>query len=191
MAYAGGRVYFGSYDHHVYALNARTGQLVWKASAQQRLGARGTFYSTPAVAYGRVYIGSTDGKVYSFGATSGKLRWSHGTGGYVYASPAVWQRARLRRLLRRHVLLLRRRHRRRPLELQGERRRSPARAVVINGVVYFSTLQGPHVRARRRARASRSGSSGAAKYAGVVTDGKQLFLVGYARVFALAPQGRR
>ena len=53
--------------------------------AQERLGPRGTFYSTPAVAYGRVYIGATDRKVYSFGATSGKLRWSHGTGGYVYA----------------------------------------------------------------------------------------------------------
>jgi FOG: WD40-like repeat len=37
-----------------------------------------------------VYIGSTDGKVYSFGASTGKLRWSHSTGGYVYASPAVW-----------------------------------------------------------------------------------------------------
>ena len=60
---------------------------------------RGTFYSTPAVAYGRVYIGSTDGKVYSFGATSGKLRWSHGTGGYVYSSPAVLASARLRGLV--------------------------------------------------------------------------------------------
>jgi outer membrane protein assembly factor BamB len=38
-----------------------------------------------------VYIGSTDGKVYSFGATSGELRWSQSTGGYVYASPAVWK----------------------------------------------------------------------------------------------------
>jgi outer membrane protein assembly factor BamB len=91
IAFAGGRVYFGSYDHHVYALNARTGKLFWKASAQQRLGSRGTFYSTPAVAYNRVYIGSTDGKVYSFGATSGKVRWSHGTGGYVYSSPAVFE----------------------------------------------------------------------------------------------------
>ena len=47
IAYSGGRVYFGSYDHHVYALNARTGKLVWKTAAQQRLGNRGTFYSTP------------------------------------------------------------------------------------------------------------------------------------------------
>ena len=78
LAYSSGTVFFGSYDHHVYAVNAKTGKLVWKASAQERLGPQGTFYSTPAVAYGRVYIGSTDGKVYSYGATTGKLRWSHG-----------------------------------------------------------------------------------------------------------------
>ena len=89
---AGGRLYVGSYDGHVYCLDARTGKLIWRASAQPRLSGTARFYSTPAVAYGRVYIGSTDGKVYSFGAASGKLRWSHGTGGYVYASPAVWNR---------------------------------------------------------------------------------------------------
>src|SRR6185369_2401287 len=70
IAYSSGRVFFGSYDHHVYCLNAKTGKQIWSASAQQRLGPKGTFYSTPAVSYGRVYIGSTDGKVYSFGATT-------------------------------------------------------------------------------------------------------------------------
>src|SRR4029078_12660099 len=89
VAYGGGRVYFGSYDTHVYALNARTGKLVWRTGAQQRLGATAPFYSTPAVAYGRVYIGSTDGKMYSFGATSGKLRWSHGTGDFISRSAAA------------------------------------------------------------------------------------------------------
>src|SRR5918992_355907 len=68
LSYLTGRVFVGSYDHHVYALSARSGRLLWKAAAQQRFGKRGTFYSTPAVAYGRVYIGATDGKVYSFGA---------------------------------------------------------------------------------------------------------------------------
>ena len=81
----------GSYDHHVYCLRAGDGKLVWRASAQERLGSLANFYATPAVAYGRVYIGGTDGKVYSFGASSGKLRWSHDTGGYVYSSPAVWR----------------------------------------------------------------------------------------------------
>ena len=92
LAYADGRVFFGSYDSHVYALDAATGKLVWKATAQPRFGHTGTFYATPAVAYDRVYIGSTDGKMYSFGATTGKLRWSTSTGGYVYSSPAVWRK---------------------------------------------------------------------------------------------------
>ena len=142
VAYDGGRVYFGSYDHHVYALNARTGKLVWKATAQQRLGNRGTFYSTPAVAYDRVYIGSTDGKVYSFGATSGKLRWSHGTGGYVYSSPAVFPAARLCRLVHRRPFYcfdaatgdVRWKYR-----TNGPISGSP---IVINGVVYVSSLKG-------------------------------------------------
>src|SRR5262249_40039044 len=55
FALTGRRLFVGSYDHHLYALNARTGKLIWRASAQERLGSRGTFYSTPATAYGRVY----------------------------------------------------------------------------------------------------------------------------------------
>ena len=79
--------------------------------------------STPRrrLAYGRVFIGSTDGKVYAFGATSGRLLWSQSTGGYVYASPAVWRRLRPRRLLRPLVLRARRRHGRRALALPRER----------------------------------------------------------------------
>ncbi len=40
--------------------------MIWRTRSQDRLGGRGQFYSTPAVAYGRVYIGSTDGKIYSY-----------------------------------------------------------------------------------------------------------------------------
>ena len=188
MAYAGGRVYFGSYDHHVYALNARTGKLFWRASAQQRLGPRGRFYSTPAVAYGRVYIGSTDGKMYSFGATSGKLRWSHGTGDYVYSSPAVWERrvyagsydgtlycfdAATGDVCWK-------------FKAQGAISGSP---IVISDVLYFSTLKGRTFgldpRTGKVLWAFRRGS-----YAAVVSDRRRLYLVGTARIFALAPRKR-
>ncbi len=185
VAYAGGRVYFGSYDHHVYALNARTGKLFWRAAAQQRLGPRGTFYSTPAVAYGRVYIGSTDGKVYSFGATSGKLRWSHSTGGYVYASPAVWQeRVYVGSYTGTFYCFdAATGNVRWTFKANGPISGSP---VVINGVVYFSSL-------KRRTYALDPASGkllwvfkrGA--YAGVVTDRRRLFLVGYARIFSMVP----
>ena len=188
VALSGGRVYFGSYDHHVYALNARTGKLVWKATAQQRLGNRGTFYSTPAVAYDRVYIGSTDGKMYSFGATSGKLRWSHGTGGYVYSSPAVYQQrvfagsfngdlyafdAATGDVLWKYPT-------------NGPISGSP---IVVNGIVYVSSLRG-----RTYALDPKTGkllwSFPRGAYAAVVSDRRRLYLVAYARIFALAPRKR-
>ncbi len=183
VAISGNRLFVGSYDHSVYALDVRTGKLLWKAGAQQRLGYRGTFYSTPAVAYGRVYIGATDGKVYSFGSASGKLRWSHGTGGYVYSSPAVWRE-------RVYVGSYSKRlfcfdaatgDVRWTFRANGQISGSPT---VIAGVVYFSTLK-----RRTYALDARTGrllwTYPDGKYTPVVTDGKRLYLVGYARVYGL------
>lgn len=183
VAFAGGRVYVGSYDNHVYALDALSGRLIWRASAQQRLGPRGRFYSTPAVAYGRVYIGGTDGKVYSFGAGSGKLRWSYGTGSYVYASPAVW---------RRRVFVgsydkvfysfdaatgdIRWRYRANG-PISGS-------AVVLNGVVYFSTLHG-RTYALNAATGKLLWYFRRGSYAVAVADRERLYLMGYARVYAM------
>jgi outer membrane protein assembly factor BamB len=188
VALAGGRVYFGSYDHHVYALNARTGKLVWKASAQQRLGNRGTFYSTPAVAYDRVYIGSTDGKVYSFGATSGKLRWSHGTGGYVYSSPAVYEQRVFAGSFNGDLYAF---NAATGDVLWSYRTNGPISGspIVVNGVVYVSSLRG-----RTYALDPKSGkllwSFPRGAYAAVVSDRRRLYLVAYARIFALAPRRR-
>ena len=186
VAYAGGRVYFGSYDSHVYALNARTGKLVWKAGAQQRLGATGTFYSTPAVAYGRVYIGSTDGKMYSFGATSGKLRWSHGTGSYVYSSPAVWNRGVYAGSYDGTFYCFD--------AATGDVRwqfktNGPisGSAAVINGVVYVANFGG-----RTYGLDARTGKVlwlfKRGRYAGVVADTVRLYAVGYGRIFAFFPK---
>jgi outer membrane protein assembly factor BamB len=189
VAYAGGRVYFGSYDSHVYALNARTGKLVWRAGAQQRLGASGRFYSTPAVAYGRVYIGGTDGKMYSFGATSGKLRWSHGTGSFVYASPAVWNRRVYAGSYNGTFYAWD--------AATGDVRWTfktagpiSGSAVVINGVVYVSCFGG-----RSYGLDARTGKllwiHKRGRYAGVVADTVRLYLVGYGRIFAFFPRNRR
>jgi len=182
-AFSNGRVYVGSYDSHVYAFDARSGRRLWRASAQQRLGQQGRFYSTPAVAYGRVYIGGTDGKVYSYGATTGKLRWSHGTGHYVYASPAVWRRRILIGSYDGDFYCLD--------AATGDVRwrfksngRISGSAIVLAGVVYFSTLSG-----RTYALDAASGkllwSYRRGSYAAVVSDGKHLFLAGYARVYSL------
>jgi outer membrane protein assembly factor BamB len=180
---SGNRVYFGSYDTHVYALDLHTGKQVWRASSQPRIGRTGTFYANPAVAYERVYIGATDGKMYSYGARSGKLRWSNGTGDFIYSSAAVW---------RRNVMVgsydgtfysfdaatgdVRWR-----FHAGGKISGSPS---VVDGIVYFSTLRG-----RTFALNARTGklvwSYPAGEYAAVVASKKRLYLVGYSKLYAL------
>jgi outer membrane protein assembly factor BamB len=71
---ADGRVYFGSGDHHVYAVDARTGRLDWKFAAGD------VVHSSPAVANGTVYIGCWNGVLYALDAATGRLRWKFASG---------------------------------------------------------------------------------------------------------------
>ena len=91
-AYSDGVIYIGGDEGHLFALNAWSGKLLWRASSYSRFGRREYFYATPTVAYGRVYIGNTDGTLYAFGAKSGDLLWAQTAGTYVYTGAAVWNR---------------------------------------------------------------------------------------------------
>ncbi len=183
LAHAGGRVYVGAYDGRVYAIHARTGKLAWRASAQPRLGGRGTFYSTPAAAYGRIFIGSTDGKVYAYGATSGRLLWSQSTGGYVYGSPAIWRRL---------VLVGSYDHAFYALDAAtGDvkwrfRANGPisGSASVIAGVVYFSTFA-ERTYALDAATGRELWRWPDGKYSPVVADRERLYLVGLGRLYGM------
>jgi len=187
ISLAGNRVYFGSYDTHVYALALHTGKQVWRASSQPRIGRTGTFYANPAVAYGRVYIGATDGKMYSYGATSGKLRWSNGTGDFIYSSAAVWRRNVMVGSYDGHFYSfdaatgdVRWR-----FDANGKISGSPT---VVDGVVYFSTLSG-----RTFGLDARNGKLvfryPTGEYAAVVASTKRLYLVGYSKLYALIERG--
>lgn len=77
------KLYAGSYDKNLYALDAATGKLLWSFSAE------GEILSTPAVDADSVYFGSKDGKVYALDAATGKLKWSYKTEGTVLTSPLV------------------------------------------------------------------------------------------------------
>jgi outer membrane protein assembly factor BamB len=59
-AVAGGVVYVGSEDGHLYAIDRTTGALLWDYVTG------GEITSSPAVANGLLYIGSMDGKLYCF-----------------------------------------------------------------------------------------------------------------------------
>lgn len=183
---AGGRLYVATYGGHLYALDPWTGRELWRASVQPRLGGGGRFYSTPAVAHGRVYLGSTDGKIYAYGARTGRLRWSFSTGGYVYGSPAVWDDLVLVGSYdgRLYALDAATGAVRWTFDAGG---RISGSATVVGGVVYVSTLaERTFALAVRNGRLLWTFSDG--KYSAGVADPTHFYLVGYNRLFALAPR---
>jgi|GEM_PF-1254017 len=84
-SYARGKVFIASYDGTVFAVDAKSGEMVW----QSWLG--GEFYSTPTVAGDRLYIGNkANGMLYCLSTSDGRLLWNSPLGTSVYGSPALW-----------------------------------------------------------------------------------------------------
>ncbi|MBE8713086.1 outer membrane protein assembly factor BamB family protein [Sphingobacterium hungaricum] len=67
----------------VYALNAKTGNQVWKFLTG------GKIYSTPAVGKNTVVVGSSDGYIYGIHAKTGKELWKVKTDKAVLGSPSI------------------------------------------------------------------------------------------------------
>jgi len=88
-AYYGGRLFVGDYGGDMNAVDAKTGEIVWQTGSLGTGVSGGEFYSTPAVAFGRVYAGNNDDRVYSFDISDGELAWTYSTGGYAYSGPTV------------------------------------------------------------------------------------------------------
>ena len=197
LALADGKLYFGDYGGHVHAIRESNGKRVWSVTTHgARFGtSSGQFYASPAIAYGRVYIGNTDSNVYSFSAATGKLAWRTGTGGYVYASAAVAQVPGGK-----------------PTVYVGSydsnfyaldaksgkvrwKRKAPGRisgaATIVGDIVYFGDLHsrsttGLGARTGRKVfRYSRGG------FNPVISDGRDLFVVGYASLSRLTPKTAR
>jgi outer membrane protein assembly factor BamB len=73
-AVANGKVYFGSGDGNVYAVDARSGVLQWKFPTKD------VVHASPAVAGNTVYIGSWDGLLYAIDADTGQQKWAFKSG---------------------------------------------------------------------------------------------------------------
>jgi outer membrane protein assembly factor BamB len=194
VALADGKLYFGDYSGKVYAIRQRDGSKAWSTGTRgARFGlSSGRFYSTPAVAYGRVYIGNADGKMYSFASSNGKLAWRKDTGGYVYASPAVAQVPGGRPTVyfgsysgTFYALDARSGKVRWTFDAKGK---ISGGATVIGDIVYFSNLSqkstfGLGARTGRKVFFMRRGAFNPA-----ISDGRTLFLTGYASLYALRPK---
>jgi outer membrane protein assembly factor BamB len=185
-AFAHNTIYFGDYGGRVHAVNAANGTQVWSA------GGGGTFYSTPAVAFGRVYIGSTGGAVYAYWANSGATAWSASTGAYVYASPAVADVPGLGptvyigsydgifRAYDANSGRLRWSH--------GAGGRIDGSATVLANVVYFSALGGNRTSGLNWRTGRQVFSFPDGEFTPVITDGKVVFLIGYATIYQMVPK---
>jgi outer membrane protein assembly factor BamB len=192
-ALSGNTLYVGDYGGRMYAVWARTGRERWSAGTSgAKLGfGSGNFYSTPAVAFGRVFAGNTDGKVYSFGARTGELAWSKSTGGYVYSSPAAAAVPGAGPTVfvgsyDGNLYALQARTGAVRWTARGGGRISGG-PTVIGSVVYFADLDSKStygVDARSGDRVFRR-TRGA--YNPVISDGRRLYLTGYASLTALDP----
>jgi outer membrane protein assembly factor BamB len=192
-----GKLYFGDYSGRMYAIRQRDGKPVWtRATRGAHFGtSAGQFYASAAVAYGRVYIGNTDSNVYSFSAATGKLAWRTGTGGYVYASSAVAQVPGARPAVYvgsydGHFYALDARSGKVRWKHKAQGRISGA-ATVVGDIVYYGELQsrtttGLSARTGRVVFRYRTGG-----FNPVVSDGRDLFVVGYSSLNRLRPKSAR
>jgi outer membrane protein assembly factor BamB len=73
-AVANGKVYFGSGDGNVYAVDAQTGAVVWKFPTKD------VVHSSPAIVNNIIYIGSWDSYLYAIDADTGQEKWSFKSG---------------------------------------------------------------------------------------------------------------
>ena len=71
---AEGKVYFGSGDGYLYALDAVSGQLRWKFKTGD------VVHASPAYSQGVVFVGSWDSYFYAVDATTGKEKWRYHAG---------------------------------------------------------------------------------------------------------------
>jgi outer membrane protein assembly factor BamB/tRNA A-37 threonylcarbamoyl transferase component Bud32 len=78
---AHGVVFVGSYDHNIYALNAKNGSFGWKYATD------GGIVSKPAIQDNSIIFGSEDHRVHVVSARTGRVNWTYYTDGPVRSSP--------------------------------------------------------------------------------------------------------
>jgi outer membrane protein assembly factor BamB len=80
----GKRLFFGSWDHGVYAVNARNGKRIWRYGADDQVNTSAAYWK------GRIYIASDAGTLYALSAKTGKRLWSASDAReFFYATPTV------------------------------------------------------------------------------------------------------
>jgi outer membrane protein assembly factor BamB/orotate phosphoribosyltransferase len=82
------KIYFGSDNGMFYALDQKSGAVVWSFKTGPHPAGKGIF-SSPALHEGSVYFGAYDGNVYALDTKTGALKWKYDDADWVGSSPAM------------------------------------------------------------------------------------------------------
>ncbi len=80
-AIVGNRVFIGSNDRHLYALDFATGKQLWAFTNSEPIE------SSPLVLNGQVFVGANDAHLYALDASTGKQLWKFETGDKILGAP--------------------------------------------------------------------------------------------------------
>lgn len=86
------KLYVGTQDRDIRALDAETGLTVWEFDLRGEVESDQAVYGTPAISDGIAYVGSYDGTLYALNLTDGNDVWVKqgvGDGGPIVGGPAV------------------------------------------------------------------------------------------------------
>lgn len=81
----GSALYLSSLDHHLYAIDAVSGDELWS------LDLDGTLASSPTIIDGVLYVGTLNSEVIAVNAASGQVTWRATTEGWVWSTPTFYQ----------------------------------------------------------------------------------------------------
>jgi outer membrane protein assembly factor BamB/tRNA A-37 threonylcarbamoyl transferase component Bud32 len=84
--YSSGMIYVGCYDNNLYAINAATGEFLWKYATD------GGIVSKPVVFDNNIFFGSEDYRVHVISPRRGNVIWTYYTDGPVRSSPTLQDR---------------------------------------------------------------------------------------------------
>jgi outer membrane protein assembly factor BamB len=76
-------VYIGSYDRNLYAIDANTGKMIWKAPTD------GGVATKPAILDHTVFFGSEDQNLYALSTDNGSTQWTYYTDAPIHSSPRI------------------------------------------------------------------------------------------------------
>ena len=81
--YDNGTIYIGAYDNNLYALNATSGEFLWKHATE------GGVVTKPAILDRNIFFGSEDHRLYVLSPRSGSIVWTYYADGPIRSSPHI------------------------------------------------------------------------------------------------------